>query len=137
MHLPALHDADRSVMFRWGVLVIGVGAGLIPVAGDGVVAAAIRAPVPISVPEPLPRYVAARNIAVLRDPFVPRAHDFPAATLVEAVIIGDRPQALVLMGSRTIIVGIGDRIEGLRVASIGADGVRLSDGTVLGLAVKR
>lgn len=49
---------------------------------------------------------------------------------VRAVIVGEHPQALVAQGTDMRIVGIGDTVDGHRVAAISSDGIRLDDGSL-------
>ncbi len=65
---------------------------------------------------------------------------FPFATgarsgvTVTAVITGPRPFALVDESGTTHVLTVGDRIDGDLIVAIGADGVRLSGGTMLAVA---
>lgn len=65
---------------------------------------------------------------------------FPFATgartgaVVTAVITGPHPFALVDEAGATRVLTIGDRIDGDLIVAIGADGVRLSGGTMLAVA---
>ncbi|HUY42075.1 MAG TPA: hypothetical protein VMV82_11015 [Candidatus Dormibacteraeota bacterium] len=79
---------------------------------------------PLGVPSP---------IALKRDPFIPRAAELPSGTVVEAVLLGESPHALISVGAQTAIVGVGDAVAGIRIQSIDARGVRLADGTRLWL----
>ncbi|HTX60397.1 MAG TPA: hypothetical protein VMH02_12085 [Verrucomicrobiae bacterium] len=109
---------------------------------------------PSSTPPP-----ASRMPLVARDPFVPDAavaaapnpqeepadaglsplpandgasqQDGATGALVIAVVGGASPHALLRLGGRTRIVGIGDEIDGERVTSIGAEGVQLEGGDAI------
>jgi hypothetical protein len=65
---------------------------------------------------------------------------FPFATgtritaAVTAVITGPHPFALVDEAGTTRVLTVGDRVDGEAIVAIGADGVRLSGGTVLAVA---
>lgn len=133
MLLPALRDSDRSIVFRWGVLCIGAGLALVPMVGDGTVIAAGRHHVSAPTPTPLLGPLSVRAIELERDPFVALATALSANATVAAVVLGPAPQALLQVGSRTFVVGVGDRVDGTRVVAIDASGIRLGDGTVLEL----
>ncbi len=64
-----------------------------------------------------------------RDPFVATAVDLPHDAAVQAIVIDGKARALVRLGGKTAIVGVGDTIAQLTVVSIGRNGVVLSDGT--------
>jgi hypothetical protein len=51
--------------------------------------------------------------------------------VVRAIVLGDPPRALIEAGGAVRVLGIGDRLGGLTVASIGEGRVTLSDGSVL------
>jgi len=133
MRLPALYDGQRAVIFRWGMLLAAAACALAPLSGassatprNGVAGARIRIGrlAPLGVPSP---------IALKRDPFIPRAAELPSGTVVEAVLLGESPHALISVGAQTAIVGVGDAVAGIRIQSIDARGVRLADGTRLWL----
>jgi hypothetical protein len=58
----------------------------------------------------------------------------PLGVSLRAVVFGDIPKALLQVGTRTVVVGVGSHVGGSIVVEIGADSVRLSDGTRLVLA---
>ena len=63
--------------------------------------------------------------------------DVPLATGTDgvlAVVTGAHPRALVIAGSRTRIVAVGDTLDGRRVRGITAAGVLLEDGSIRQLA---
>jgi hypothetical protein len=55
----------------------------------------------------------------------------PIGVSLRAVVVGNIPKALVQIGTRTLLVGIGSRVAGSIVVEIDAKSVRLSDGTRL------
>ncbi len=133
MKLPALYDGQRAVVFRWGMLLAAAASALAPLSGassataSGAVASAlirIGRLGPLGIPS---------QVVLRRDPFVPRAAELSPGTVVEAVLLGESPHALVSVGPEATVVGIGDLVGGIRVQSIDANGIRLSDGTRLWL----
>jgi hypothetical protein len=54
---------------------------------------------------------------------------------VRAVVLGNPARALVEEGGSVRVLGIGDRVGGSTVEAITADGITLSDGTRLTIAV--
>ncbi|GAC1657084.1 MAG: hypothetical protein NVS9B12_09010 [Vulcanimicrobiaceae bacterium] len=59
----------------------------------------------------------------------------PAASFsVTAILTGAHPQALVLEGSRSRIVTVGDRVDGHTVVTITSQGILLDDGSLRVLA---
>lgn len=138
MQLPALRDSQRSVAFRWGSLMALGACALAPISGapSATGSAPASTALPGSLPTPAP-YRTVREIAVRRDPFVAAVVDVPANVSVEAVIVGTRPEALVRIGSRTTIVGVGDVLLGERVSVIDDGGVELSDGAQIPLGEHR
>jgi hypothetical protein len=83
---------------------------------------------------------AVRLPALRRDPFaVPpafRSSGPGAARRVLAVMGGSRQQALVEEDGRVRLVAPGDRIGGLAVTAIDAEGVHLEDGSTLTIAAR-
>jgi hypothetical protein len=63
-----------------------------------------------------------------------RTPRFASASHVDAVVTGPHAVALVTDAHGTRIVAAGDRIEGVSVSAIDADGVHLSDGRLLSLS---
>ncbi len=59
----------------------------------------------------------------------------PSAPIVRAIVLGNPARALVEDGSSVRVLGVGDRIGDLAVASITPEGITLSDGTRLLLDV--
>ena len=59
---------------------------------------------------------------------------FASAARVTAIVTGPHPFALVDEGGTTRVVGPGERIGAETIAAIGADGVRLANGTTLRVA---
>ncbi|HEY9085241.1 MAG TPA: hypothetical protein VIN40_04795 [Candidatus Tyrphobacter sp.] len=127
--LPALHDRERAVLFRWALLIAGAACALAPLNGAPS-SSGVRTAAPSGAWESpgLPR-LRFPEVRVGRDPFVPQASDLPANAVVRAVILGDSPHALIEIGSRTMLVGIGDVLAGARVSAIDDSGVVLSDGS--------
>lgn len=106
-------------------------------AGDDVPVAAAPPPDVDATPEP--------KIVIARDPFVPEVAsgtaDVPGVTaggiVVQAIALGASPRALVLVGSNSRIVGVGDPLGGSKVSAIDAHGLTLESGDAMALAVPR
>ncbi|MGD0473589.1 MAG: hypothetical protein ABSB70_10255 [Candidatus Velthaea sp.] len=80
--------------------------------------------------EPLPNNLASDTIPALPD----SAPDpDPAAPRVSALVTGPHPYAMLDTGGIHEIKGLGDRVGGVTIVSIGLDGVRLRDGKLLGV----
>lgn len=75
-----------------------------------------------------------RLVAARRDPFVAQFVDLPSGATVHVLILGDRPRALVQIGGTSLIVGVGDVVEGMRVVAINEGGVWLADGAHIAVA---
>jgi hypothetical protein len=136
--LPALHDNQRTVMFRWGMLVMVASIALGPLSGSPANVAATRSPGEQIQAElkPLPGFTLPA-LPMAPDPFTPRAAVIPSGTVVHAVVFGGSPRALIQIGSRESIVGVGDTIVGVRVMKIDDRGVLLSDGSFIPLRSAR
>ncbi len=133
MRLPALYDGQRAVLFRWGMLLAAASCALAPLSGasSATPSAAVAGAFvgigrlgPLRIPS---------QVALRRDPFIPRAAELPPGTVVEAVLLGESPHALISLGPKATVVGVGDLVGGIPVESIDATGIRLSDGTRLTL----
>lgn len=68
-------------------------------------------------------------------PIAPLNGTSPSAPIVRAIVLGKPARALVEDAGSIRVLGIGDRIGELVVASITAEGITLSDGTRLMLTV--
>lgn len=134
MIIPALYDDQRGAAFRWGVLLVMAACALMPLAGSTTVRPHVAknafGDLPIA---DEPSSNAASFPTLRRDPFVPTATDVPDGVRVEAVVFGPAPRALVQVGSQSMVVAVGDRLLGTRVDAIEQTGIRLGDGTWLGL----
>jgi hypothetical protein len=128
--LPALCDEERSLVFRWALLIAGAACALAPLNGSSsntsvrlrTAGDSLSARYRLSTFHP-------QGFQVARDPFVPQAADLPANAVVRAVLLGETPHALIETGNRTILVGIGDVFAGVRITRIDDGGVLLSDGS--------
>jgi hypothetical protein len=84
-------------------------------------------------------------VVIARDPFIPEVasgtsdNSGPNASgmVVQAVALGTSPRALVLAGSTSRIVGVGDALAGSKVSAIDAHGITLESGDTMTLAVPR
>lgn len=131
--LPALYDSARATLFRWSLLAVGSGVAFMPLVGStSVMKADGSTPIGgvLAGTQAMPALRAGR-VSAARDPFVPQAVELPENATVRAVILGTTPHALLELGSRTVVVGIGDIVGGLRVSEIDDRGVLLSDGSLL------
>lgn len=84
-----------------------------------------------------------KQIAVVRDPFIEPAevasrikfesasHSADAGIVVEGIIDGSHPRALVRFGTSEQIIAIGDTLAGDTVTEIDSSGVRFSSGRIL------
>ncbi len=91
----------------------------------------------------LDRTTLLKQVTLVRDPFVEpaevasrlkferAAHSTEAAIVVEGIIDGSRPRALVRFGTNEQIIAIGDTLAGDTVVDIGSSGVRFSSGRTL------
>lgn len=132
--LPRLHDRQRGALFRWGVLAVVAASALGPLSGSpaGVrsrVGSALELRVDL---EPLPR-LSFPSVRIGADPFAAKAANVAAGTVVRAVIFGETPRALIEIGNKEVIVGVGDIVAGVRVREIDDRGVHLSDGSFIPL----
>jgi hypothetical protein len=129
MNVPALYDHERTIAFRWGACIAVGAAAIVPLtASTSVPSAAPDVRASVAAPQSLPPYVRVAAGRADRDPFVPQAVELPEDAEVQAVIFGDVPRAVIAYGGKTILVGIGDTVLGLRVTAITSQGVELSDG---------
>jgi hypothetical protein len=131
--LTPLHDRQRAVLFRWGVLAVFAASALAPL--SGLPSREARLPGTTSLQtnlRPLPPF---RLPAILigPDPFIPKAAAIPSNAAVSGVIFGGAPHALIEIGGKELIVGIGDPIGGARVVRLDDRGVYLSDGSLIPL----
>ena len=58
-------------------------------------------------------------------------HPGDRGVVVEGIIDGKRPRALVLIGTTEQIVAVGDMLDGDTVTQIESDGIRFSSGRLL------
>ncbi|HEV2737770.1 MAG TPA: hypothetical protein VGU66_04230 [Candidatus Elarobacter sp.] len=97
-----------------------------------------QAQIAVAANPPLPQIPAALRPlppnAGVGDGTFPFASGTRIAAAVTAVITGPHPFALVDEAGTTRVLTVGDRIGGDAIVAIGADGVRLSGGTVLAVA---
>ncbi len=128
--LPALYDRERSALLRWALLIAGGACALAPLngasSGSGVPLPSAREDRQSS--QSLLRF-RLPSFHIGRDPFIPQVAELPADAVVRAVVLGETPHALIEIGSRTMLVGIGDVLGGVRVEAIDDTGVLLSDGS--------
>lgn len=144
--LPPLDDAQRKPLLRVGLAACAVSLALLPVAvrsnrelpEERAAAALASASLPPRAP--------LEDVVARRDPFAPdRALTAPApaaaaraagespAAIVRALVIGMSPRAIVETDGGSRVIAPGDVLSHLKVISIDAAGVRLSNGTVLKL----
>ena len=83
---------------------------------------------------------ALKSVSIDRDPFIEppgiaarikqesAAHSIGAGIVVEGIIEGTRPRALVRIGTTEQVVAVGDILDGDTVIRIASDGVRFSSG---------
>jgi hypothetical protein len=131
--LPTLDDKQRAAMFRWGVLISLAAMTLGPSAVSPASSVDMKSPADAPSETPV-RTLPAFAIPAVRlgsDPFVAKAADVPAGTAVRAVIFGGAPRALIEIGGKELMVGVGDAIAGVRVLAIEDRGVSLSDGSFI------
>ncbi len=86
------------------------------------------------------RSSALKNVAIVRDPFVEPpgiaarmrrergARPSDGGIVVEGIVVGERPRALVRIGTTEQIVAVGDILDGDTVTEIRGDEVRFSSG---------
>lgn len=129
MRFPALRDSQRSVIFRWGSLATFAAIALSPLNGSGTMRSSGAITNMGVAFAPLPPYVPPRIVTARRDPFVPEAEELPQGSVVQAIVLGPTAHALVHVGSRIELVGIGDRVGGTSVVIIDKNGIWLADGT--------
>ncbi len=159
--LRPLYDEQRKSLLRLAaMLLLGSGAILPVTAHESFVARADVAAVNVSlVPLAVPGPLIFPGYSLRRDPFTPNilergaasslphsAFDLvlpanagaggaepPGAIVVRAIVIGAHASALVDIGGNVDVLGVGDRVAGARIVSVGAAGIRLDDGTLLPL----
>jgi hypothetical protein len=73
--------------------------------------------------------------AMQSGPIPAMSNALPISPVVRAVVLGNPARALVEEGGSVRVLGIGDRVGGSTVEAITADGITLSDGTRLTIAV--
>ena len=146
MRLPTAYDA-RSILTAIGSTLCIVAVFLAPLAAS-------QPTIPLesarerSEHQPVPtlsfdRKRLLKSLTLLRDPFVEpadiaaRMHDERAAhagdsgLVVEGIIIGKHPRALVRIGTTEQIVAAGDLLDGDTVSEIESDGIRFSSGRLV------
>lgn len=158
-----LDDAARRRALTWSALLCAIPLCLAPLAGrSSLEVASERATFDARFNAPtLAATWNDRPVNVARDPFIPetRPTDVPSPppdivgmhvtagqpigyvastplsrSSVTAIVSGPSPRALVDDGVHVRVVGIGDILAGSRIVSIDGMGVRLQNGTLLGLA---
>lgn len=97
----------------------------------------VRDPAALKTPAPLPVQPIPAALKALPPNAGATGGASPIAAVdprVTAVVTGPRPFALLADGAATRLVTVGDSAGGRRIVAISADGIRLADGTTLGVA---
>jgi hypothetical protein len=79
----------------------------------------------------------AAELGVALPPNAGAAQDAGSSVDVRAVVLGPHAKALIESGGSITVVGVGDRLAGVRVTAITAGGVQFADGTMLTLRRER
>ena len=141
--LPALHDNQRSTLVRASLMLCIGALCTLPFAQASSSRGSLRqsAELAHSPGLDLPGDSQQPPLLIGRDPFEASRSAVAASAaaamsqaIVRAVVLGERPRALVEIGGTTSMFEAGDRLAGSSIVVIDASGVLLANGVSLGLS---
>jgi hypothetical protein len=157
--LPGLYDTDRRSLKRFAIMLIAGGVAVLPLTtqSSSIAGAAAAPGDTYDAGLARPTRLTFPGFSLSRDPFVPTQAirekleagsgaaptglapyaPAPVAPIVRAIVVGDPPRALVEEDGTVRVLALGDRIGTLRITAITTEGLTLSDGSHLLLAIPR